>query len=311
MVSEKKLLTIIIPTYNRSKLLDVSLRQMNELRKMFLFDLIVCNNASTDDTSHVLRMWEKHITNFRVVNHKENIFYDRNVASGYMLVETDYCWVLGDSNIIEIQDMKKVMAMLEYQKPQALIINDSWDSIKNMDCVYTDANSLLHDLGWYTTLLCSCIIHKDFLSKERCERYYDSGFIHEGVFYDYLAFLEKVKVYLLPSVHIKPILMDKSGTSWRKTPFLVFGKKWYAFIMSLPYKYSLENKLYCIKQHEAHRHIFSPRLLLKNKWFGYTSFSDYDNARFVLKYVFRYPLFITDIISKIPSLGRFKGNKTV
>lgn len=304
MDNNDKLLTIIIPTFNRCDMLDVSLSQLERLSRSFVFDLVICDNASTDKTPQVLQKWIQKIPNVRVVRHPQNVFYDRNVASGYQLVETAYCWVLGDSNTIEAEDMQIMIDMLQTRKPQALIINDSWDSVNGFREVYTDANLLLKELGWYTTLLCSCIIGKEFLVKERYERYFDSGFIHEGVFYDYLAFAEKVAVHLVQPVHIKPILVDKSGTSWRKVPFRVFGKQWFAFVMSLPYMYSLENKLYCIKQHDGYRHIFSPRLLLRDKWRGYASFSDYRDARPILKYVCRYPLFITDLISMIPALGK-------
>lgn len=307
-MTSDRLLTIIIPTYNRGTMLDECLMKMKALSETYSFDLIICNNASTDNTCEILKIWTSLIPRMRIVNHQENVFYDRNVASGYLQVTTDYCWLLGDSYSIGPSDFKIIIDTLYENRPSALIINDSIDSLHSPAKVYTDANCLLKELGWYTTMLSSCIISKDFIKRERCERYYDSGFIHEGVFFDYLATIESINVQTLPSVHLSHITSGKTGkaaTGWMRTPFVVFGKRWFSFVMSLPYKYSIENKLYCIRQHDVHQNVFSPWILFKNKLSGYTTFIDYKESRPFLGYVYDYPRLITDIISIFPSMPRF------
>jgi len=304
----EKLLTIVIPTYNRSLLLDSNLSQLSKLISMYDFDLIVCDNASTDQTMDVIDKWRALIPHLQVIHHPENVFFDRNVASGYMSFKTKYCWIMGDSYSIDESGLKKVLDVLKNKKPQALIVNAPGAPIKGNDRVFDNACELFKDLGWYVTNVSSCIISKNFVSRERCERYYDSGFIHEGVFFDFLSSLESVDVWLIPSVCLLQNLSDKkakAATGWMRTPFAVFGKRWFAFIMSLPYKYSIDDKLYCIKQHHLKQNVFSPRVLLKNKLSGYTTFKDYWDSRNVLRYVYGYPLLITDIISIIPSMPRF------
>lgn len=306
-VEKESLLTIVIPTYNRASMLEECLSRVKILSDSLAFDLIVCNNASTDQTSEVLAKWELIIPRMRVVNHKENVFYDRNVASGYLQVKTDYCWLLGDSYTIDIISLKEIYETLLKKRPSAVVVNDSVDSLGGVYKEYTDANDVLRELGWYTTMLSSCIMRRDFISKDRCERYYDSGFIHEGVFYDYLASVESLIVLTLPKVQLSHLSIgkeEKAATGWMRTPFVVFGKRWYSFVMSLPYHYSIENKLHCIKAHDRHQHVFSPWVLFKNKLSGYTTFVDYKEARPFLKYIYDYPLLITDLISLVPSMPR-------
>lgn len=304
---EERLLSIIIPTYNRGAVLEESLKQLKELSKSFSFDLIVCNNASTDQTTEILQNWEPHFPHLKIITHQENVYYDRNVASGYLEVSTEYCWLLGDSYAIGRSDFNEILATLREKQPMALVINDSLNSLSSPSKVYTDANQLLKELGWYTTMLSSCIIRKDFISVERCERYYDSGFIHEGLFFDYLASVDAIHVLTLPSVHLSHLTFGNAGkskaaTGWMRTPFIVFGKRWFSFVMSLPYQYSIENKFDCIRQHNRHQNVFSPWVLFKNKLSGYTTFSDYQESRPFLRYIYDYPLIITDIIRVIPSM---------
>lgn len=299
---ENKLLTIIIPTYNRCEMLNANLQQLYELSISFIFDLVVCNNASTDDTSVVIDEWKDKIPNMRVVNHETNVFYDRNVASGYFEVKTDYCWVLGDSYTIDSNSFSNLLRILEEKKPQALIIGNFCNKGIE-DNVYTDANLLLHDMGWYTTKLCSCIISSHFIDQERCKRYYDSDFIHEGVFYDYLANFENINVIATSSINVRSINVgNKRSGGWKKIPFLIFGKHWFSFVMSLPVKYSLENKLHCIKMHDKIQSVFSPCWIFICKITGFCSFNDYKESRPILKYVLSHPLFIYDLISFFPAI---------
>lgn len=303
MEKKKIILTIIIPTFNRSIILNENLKQLSQLYHVYPFNLIVCDNGSTDDTNIVANSWKKKIPSLTIVTHKSNVQFDRNVASGYERVATDYCWVLGDSYYIGESDFLSLINILENKKPQAVIINDASNALSSEERIYTDCNILLHDLGWYTTLLCSCIIAKDFLKSHIIERYYDTYFEHEGVFYEYLSYQTEIYVLVSPSIHVSVIKIgDRMQYSWRKTPFGVFGKGWFSFIMSLPYKYTLDNKLYCIKQHDRKRHIFAPLTMLNLKMSGYCTFEDYKDARPVLKYVLNTPLLFFDIIRYIPKL---------
>ena len=298
---QETFLTIIIPTHNRADIIDANLNNLSKLYGKYKLKLIVCDNASTDNTSSVLNYWKERIHSMQIISHDKNVLFDRNVTSGYLKVDTPYCWVLGDANTVDVNNFEKIVKALR-KSPQAVIINDPKKSVMIEDTIFTNPKTLFRELGWYTTLLCSCIINKDFITEDRCARYFDTGFVHMGVFYDYLANFEEINVHLLSSITVTSIqLGDKSSNSWKRIPFEVFGKRWFSFVMSLPYSYGIDDKFYCIRQHDKNQHVFAPWSLLVYKITGYCSFEDYHDARHILRFIYRYPLIITDIISILPS----------
>ena len=289
-----KILSIIIPTYNRAYFLDQNLKKIGYLKRKFDFDLIVCNNSSSDSTERIINKWQTKY-DFKLVSQVENVGYDRNVASGYSVVETDYCMLLGDSSTISEKNLSKIIEYLELNKPTA-IIHNGFGRLNMKDRIYTNVEEIVRDIGWYLTLLSSCVISRDFLSNERICRYFDTGFVHLGVFLDYLSTQDVFEVHYISSVQLEKLSGDKRSTDWSKTPFLVFGKRWFMFIFMLPLKISLESKLKCLKDHDAYTNIFSPVRLLARKMEGYVSFEDYKESRPFMPFVTRYPIIIFDFI---------------
>ena len=56
--SKDRILSIIVPTYNRGDVLDNMLDILHQyVIKGFCFDLIICNNGSTDNTGEVIKKW--------------------------------------------------------------------------------------------------------------------------------------------------------------------------------------------------------------------------------------------------------------
>ena len=62
-MENKSLLSICIPTYNRAKILEVTLKriigQINELDNRNLVSLFISDNASTDNTQEVVQRFAR------------------------------------------------------------------------------------------------------------------------------------------------------------------------------------------------------------------------------------------------------------
>lgn len=84
MKSSEKLLSIVIPTYNRAEMLLYLLPFFEEQieRNNDVAELIVCNNASTDNTIEVLEEYQSLHPYFSVKNYKDH------VAVGYSIVRS-------------------------------------------------------------------------------------------------------------------------------------------------------------------------------------------------------------------------------
>lgn len=126
----KKLLTIAIPTFNRSKYLDLCLKRISEeldslsadLKKMVMIH--VSNNASTDSTAEVISKYQvRNLQVFEVVNNDENIGADRNIVQCYTSAITPYVWILGDDDVILPGKLKTVLNFLKEESIDVLYVN--------------------------------------------------------------------------------------------------------------------------------------------------------------------------------------------
>ena len=114
MSETKPLLSICIPTYNRSKFLRVMLQallpQVAECGDQV--EVWILDNASPDETQHVLRE-SASLGAFHSIKNDENIGPTRNILKGPCEMATgEYVWVLGDHNLMMPDALRRVLGML-------------------------------------------------------------------------------------------------------------------------------------------------------------------------------------------------------
>lgn len=301
MKEKRPILSICIPTCNRADLLNHNLEVLSTFKKE-RFELIICNNGSSDNTEQIIQKWIDCFPYHNVISHETNILYDRNVASGLKALETEYCMLLGDSTLIDEDSLENLLRELESHSWDAVII-DAFGQLNTQPKVYSDINTLLKEVGWYMSFISASVLSKKMCQDIILKRYFDTQFEHCGVLVEYLCSLDSFEVKLLDNVHI--VLNhagSKKSTSWRTFPFKTFGTDWYNFVMSWPMKVKYETKLKCLKDHDLHKGLFNPWSLFKAKLRGDVKFSDYKEARPILPFVVNAPLWKLDLISIIPSI---------
>ena len=100
------LLTIAIPTYNRSPFLQESLGvlgpQIAELARLHpgLVELLISDNASTDSTASVLDAAQAAGVPMRRLLQPENVGSDRNFVGCFRAARGRYFWLCGDDDIL-------------------------------------------------------------------------------------------------------------------------------------------------------------------------------------------------------------------
>lgn len=129
-IDSQPLLTIAIPTYNRSAFLELCLKRIREelcglsAERRKLVTIVVSNNASTDDTTEVIsRNRCVEAGKFEVVSNRENIGGEGNVAQCYTSATTPYVWVLGDDDVILPGGLPMVLDVLAKQDLDILYVN--------------------------------------------------------------------------------------------------------------------------------------------------------------------------------------------
>ncbi|MFZ6657237.1 glycosyltransferase family 2 protein [Undibacterium sp. TJN19] len=98
----KLVLSIYIPTYNRAGLLQHLLQSIVAGMTAWPDDLelIVSDNASTDNTQEVVASFIQQGFPFISLRNAENIGADRNFCQGFSKANGKYFWVIGDDEIM-------------------------------------------------------------------------------------------------------------------------------------------------------------------------------------------------------------------
>ncbi len=297
-----KLLSILIPTYNRAHNLDTQLSLITALQKSINFKIIVSNNCSTDNTVDIVKRWQLN-NDIEYFEQNENVGFDRNLCTCINLVETDYFWILGDSTIIELTPFIEINKILSSDKPNAVLIN-SYNKIKLIDSqYYNNPDKILYDLGWNLSHLNSIVLSKNAFNITIAERYYDTNFIHLGVMFEYFVSVKNLKVYYFnanPFIHVSQFTKVSTGTYWFQRKYEVFCEDWFFAIMSLPNQISKEAKLKCIKDHAKYNKLFTYSRVLKDRAKNIIDSNRFKNISPIFTFITVTPVWYVKLVNCIP-----------
>lgn len=302
---KKHLLSILIPTYNRAALLDLSLNSLINSIKKFDVEIIVCDNASNDNTSYIVESYIKNFPCLRYYRQAENLGYDRNVMSCLNYSNADYIWILGDAYRIDSNELSTIINILEQRSYSAVVVNAK-NRIKNIPSkIYEDPSMLLADLGWHMTLLNSCVFSCEFIKNNNIKRYFNTYFLHFGLIFEHLATLDDMKVLWYSENVIYDTEFDLTkgnirNGGWFNTLFRTFSTNYFCIVISLPHQINLATKLKCIRDHDLNTHIFSIKKLLKLRVNGLLNYDDFKLNKEFIPFCTNVPVIIIELIFRIP-----------
>lgn len=132
--------SVCIPTYNRSDYLKYSVNSV--LQQTYQdWELIVCDDGSTDDTSEVINSYND--PRIRYIKHPQNIGRSRNMRSGFDAATGKYFIKFDDDDAIAPEFLAKTVAILEENSEADFVCTDHWviDAKGERDEAATKANS--------------------------------------------------------------------------------------------------------------------------------------------------------------------------
>lgn len=99
------LLSICIPTYNRAHYLKdclISIQtQFDENKDLLdLVEVVISDNASTDNTKEVAQSYAPIFNNFLYVSSEKNVGFDLNIVNVITNATGKYCWYLADDDVL-------------------------------------------------------------------------------------------------------------------------------------------------------------------------------------------------------------------
>ena len=168
------LLTIAIPTFNRSDFLRTNLAQLNNQTKSCSRDtveLLVSDNASEDATEYIVKSAQKSGMIINYVKNANNIGSDANIAQCFNMARGRYVLILGDDDLLMDGLLALLLKHLEGQRYGVVFLkpygynhdfrkeNPGGGGYK----IYNSSEKFIEQLAHLITLISACVINKDLL----------------------------------------------------------------------------------------------------------------------------------------------------
>lgn len=216
------LLSICIPTYNRSRLLHVSLTSILNSVKGYedKIEIVISDNASTDDTGSVIARFQKEYQFIRYHRNEQNVMeLNYYVCAG--LATGKYIWIYSDDDIMEANAVAEVLNRIsQYYNliiaNHSLWTNDFLSAVKQRmfpleeDITFYNHNTLLSQLGLRLGFISCVIIKRDIfftLDREDYESYVEYGF--PFLFSVYTAVIRECRAHIIA----EPIFAQRGANS--------------------------------------------------------------------------------------------------
>lgn len=174
MTELPKLLTIAIPTWNRARYLEIALSQLTrEKHNLTEVEILVSDNASTDDTSDVVSQAVATGLAIRYLRNEKNIGSDRNIAQAFNESSGQYVVIMGDDDVLVDGILAQLIYHLTVEKPSVVFLrsygfNSDFKTespgSKGEWLSYKSAEAFLLRAGAQITLISACVVNKKLIS---------------------------------------------------------------------------------------------------------------------------------------------------
>jgi abequosyltransferase len=168
----RPLLTVAIPTFQRSHYLAI---QLGQLRKELALvapgsvEVIVSDNCSQDDTPEVVRQAQAAGLALRSLRNASNVGSDRNTAQCFNEAAGEYVIIMGDDDVLLDGVLPLLLERLRARDAGVLLLRpfgydhdfraEAPSSVGRWES-YRDPADFLQRAGALITLISACVIHK-------------------------------------------------------------------------------------------------------------------------------------------------------
>lgn len=131
-MSKNVLLSVCIPTYNRSNCLKQCLDSIinQEWFDENSIEIVISDNASTDNTTELVKTYQEKYKNIIYIRNNENLWFDRNLDNAITNANWKYCLIIWDDDWFFEWALIKVLNILKTNNNSFYISNSWWFDIK-------------------------------------------------------------------------------------------------------------------------------------------------------------------------------------
>lgn len=236
MPSEQPLLTIAIPTYNRSRYLAQLLESLvPQLKDEPRVELIISDNASQDDTPNLVRRFLRDGLQARYIRNPENIGPDRNFLQCFEDAQGSYVWLIGDDDVVLEGGVEAVLSCCG-EGPAIIYLASRWFNgdyspgafhfiSKARRRTYSENAAFAKTMNVWVTFLSGTVVSKEAFLKAReidLQVFLETNLVQLGWVLPLLVHGKKF-------IHIKtPIVACKSENTGGYHLVQIFGEKFRA-----------------------------------------------------------------------------------
>lgn len=168
-----KLLTIIVPTFNRaqhlSRLLDAIRIELEGLGD--LVDVVVGDNCSTDGTEAVTSTFKASCPGAIVLRHDKNYGADENFCRCIDRVRSRYFWIIGDDDLPRAGVVRQILEVLVTEAPDLIYLASDWrpelenngpeDPVTALKPVRLDRGAFARRIHVWSTFISGMIVNRE------------------------------------------------------------------------------------------------------------------------------------------------------
>lgn len=171
------LVSICIPTYNRARDLEICLNSIvKQIGCDGGFQIIVSDNASTDDTQNVANRFKAIYPNLKYYKNKSNIGGDRNILESIKLAEGEYVFLHGDDDFYKEGTLPVIYNIINQNRHISLFFLNVLGGSGQVR-FSGGLDNYLKDTSIYAGFISSVIFKKsEFDRVENCDRFVDMNF---------------------------------------------------------------------------------------------------------------------------------------
>lgn len=297
MDNSRKLLSLCIPTYNRAVILRESLEHLVPIVQGLPVEIVVLDNASPDETADICAGYPS----VRYIRNDENIGGDMNILKSYVTAAnlTDYVCVIGDSYRLDDRSIRLMVERLSTREYDMLILSRGASGLGNNVQCYDNPDKLMAEIGGTMDLTGTIVISSRGVREEFYRDYLWSNFIHTSMAFSFLKSIDSPKVLFCGDIVLSHTMINKDSTSWYGDAMRIFGKVWMTTIMSQS-SYDVNARLACIKAHDRHASLFTPKRLIALKERGFLDIKAVGKYVEYLPFVTDTPVSLVKVISVMP-----------
>lgn len=190
----EKILSILLPTYNRARCIGEQLKRLSLLDKETLLrvEIIVSDNCSPDNTQAVVESYKGEL-DFTYIRNKKNIGPDGNFMQCLNKATAKYAWLLGDDDFLEYGNLSRLLDSLDNGDYGLVHIKQRGDRTDKIQ-MFTNSEDFLVDIGVWITFISANIVNRKYLNTIDLKKYVDTFFL-------------QMPLYISCAIHSKENLM--------------------------------------------------------------------------------------------------------